>query len=136
MSPLKSPSASFGCCQVRLGEKKEEKMMKITRLTFLLYAAYFLSGCARTQLIADLGTQVLGVVFAFGGVAAAIALSVIGVKILVANATGSSYATSQGILALLGAIAGLVLMLLGPNIASSLVEALAGVPKTITVPQP
>jgi len=111
-------------------------MMKITRLTFLLYAAYFLSGCARTQLIADLGTQVLGVVFAFGGVAAAIALSVIGVKILVANATGSSYATSQGILALLGAIAGLVLMLLGPNIASSLVEALASVPKTITVPQP
>jgi len=103
---------------------------------FSLSVASMLSGCSGTALMADLGKQVLTVVFAFGGVAAAVGLSVIGVKILVGNATGSSYATSQGIMALLGAAAGLVLMLLGPNIASSLVEALAGVPKTITVPQP
>jgi len=103
---------------------------------FSLSVASMLSGCSGTALMADLGKQVLTVVFAFGGVAAAIALSVIGVKILVGNATGSSYATSQGIMALLGAIAGLVLMLLGPNIATSLVNALASVPKDITNPTP
>jgi len=103
---------------------------------FGLSVASMLSGCSGTALIADLGKQVLTVVFALGGAAAAIALSMIGVKIIVGNATGSSYATSQGIMALLGAVAGLVLMLLGPNIASSLVEALAGVPKTITIPTP
>jgi len=103
---------------------------------FGLSITSMLSGCSGTALMADLGKQVLTVVFAFGGVAAAVGLSVIGVKILVGNATGSSYATSQGIMALLGAAAGLVLMLLGPNIASSLVEALAGVPKTITIPTP
>ena len=105
-------------------------------ILFGLSDASMLSGCSGTALMADLGKQVLTVVFAFGGVAAAVGLSVIGVKILVGNATGSSYATSQGIMALLGAAAGLVLMLLGPNIASSLVEALAGVPKTITIPTP
>jgi len=103
---------------------------------FGLSVASMLSGCSGTALMADLGKQVLTVVFAFGGVAAAVGLSVIGVKILVGNATGSSYATSQGIMALLGAAAGLVLMLLGPNIATSLVEALAGVDKTITIPTP
>jgi len=112
------------------------KTRNVLLTIWFVSVASMLSGCSGTELMADLGRQVLTVVFAFGGIAAAIALSVIGVKILVGNATGSSYATSQGIMALLGAIAGLVLMLLGPNIASSLVNALANVPKTITIPTP
>jgi hypothetical protein len=71
----------------------------------------------KTMLMADLGKQMLTVVFAFGGVGAAI----IGVEILVGNATGSSHVASQGIMALLGVAAGLVLMLPGPNIAASIV---------------
>ena len=112
------------------------KTRNILLTIWFLSVSSMLSGCSGTALMADLGKQVLTVVFAFGGVAAAVGLSVIGVKILVGNATGSSYATSQGIMALLGAAAGLVLMLLGPNIATSLVNALAGVDKTITIPTP
>jgi hypothetical protein len=114
--------------------KKIIKTIHLSQVALLL--GLLLSGCSGTSLMADLGKQVLTVVFAFGGVAAAISLSIIGVKILVGNATGSSYATSQGIMALLGAAAGLVLMLLGPNIAASLVESLAGVPKNIVIPSP
>lgn len=92
------------------------------------------AGSAENSPLVQLGRSALSMVFVFGGIAAAIALSVIGVKMIIANATGSSYATAQGIMALLGAGAGLLIMLLGPSIAEALINAVAGVPKNIVIP--
>lgn len=111
--------------------------VRVTRVALpTLVMAAAMSGCSSTGIFAELGKKILTGVFAFGGVAGAIALSVIGVKILVANATGSSYATSQGIIALLGAGAGLILMLLGPSIADALIDSLSGISTEITIPTP
>jgi hypothetical protein len=104
-------------------------------LTFAMSQRVALAAPAQ-DIVGDLGKQVLGVVFSFGGLAGAIGAAVVGVKLIVGSASGSSYATSQAVLALLGVVGGIALMIAGPAISDAVLDALASVPKTITIPTP
>ncbi|MCL5998669.1 MAG: hypothetical protein M1546_21815 [Chloroflexi bacterium] len=99
-----------------------------------LSVAVLQAGCAGNAILVNLGQQILSLVFAIGGLAAAIVLAVIGVRLIIASATGSSYATTQAVFAFLGAAGGLVLMLTGPAIADAIIKSLASVQRTITLP--
>ena len=103
-------------------------------LIALFALSAFQAGCTGNTILIKLGQQVLSFVFAIGGLAAAITLAVIGVRLIIGSATGSSYATSQAVFAFLGAAGGLVLMLTGPSIADAIIKSLAGVQRTITIP--
>lgn len=92
------------------------------------------AGCTGNTILISLGQQVLSFVFAVGGLAAAITLAVIGVRLIIGSATGSSYATTQAVFAFLGAAGGLVLMLTGPSVADAIIKSLASVQRTITIP--
>jgi hypothetical protein len=95
-----------------------------------LLIASLLGGCSApiNQELYQLAVEVLGGVFAIGGAAAAVGFSVIGVKIIVGNAAGSSYRTTEGVLALVGAVTGLVLMIVGPSIAMEVWSVVSGQP--------
>jgi len=69
-----------------------------------------------------LGKETLGVIFAVGGVVAAIAGAVAGVRIILASATGSGYALGQAISSLVVVGIGLGLMIGGPEIAGQVVR--------------
>jgi len=71
----------------------------------------------------NLGKAALEVVFALGGVAAALAGSVAGIRLILANALGSGYALGQAISSLIVAMIGLGLMLFGPSMAAAVIEA-------------
>ena len=110
--------------------------LKLKRLLTMVTLALALLqvGCAGNAILVNLGQQILSLVFAIGGLAAAIVLAVIGVRLIIASATGSSYATTQAVFAFLGAAGGLVLMLTGPAIADAIIKSLASVQRTITLP--
>lgn len=104
-------------------------------LTIITFGLVILqAGCAGNAILVNLGQQILSLVFAIGGLAAAIVLAIIGVRLIIASATGSSYATTQAVFAFLGAAGGLVLMLTGPAIADAIIKSLANVQRNITLP--
>lgn len=89
-----------------------------------------------TGVIQTIAQTLLTIVFALGGAAAAVGSAYIGVQIMTGNAVGSSQTTSRALLALLGLVAGLVVMLSGPFFASQIIEAMAGVSRAIVIPTP
>jgi hypothetical protein len=103
-------------------------------LLIILGLSVLQAGCAGNAMLLNLGQQVLSLVFAVGGLASAIGLAVIGVRLIVGSTTGSSYASTQAVFALLGAACGLVLMLTGPTIADAIIKSLASVQRNITIP--
>jgi hypothetical protein len=112
---------------------------KLTR-----YAATFGMALALTQQLAfaaqgdpggaltNVGKAVLTAIFAIAGVAAAIVMSAIGLRLLIGAGTGSPYATSQSVLSFLAAGCGLLLALAGPTIAGMLIDAAASAGATST----
>jgi hypothetical protein len=75
----------------------------------------------------SLGTDALSVVFALGGVCAALAGTIAGIRLLLANVLGSGYALGQAISSLIVAMIGLALMLAGPSMASMIVRGVGGI---------
>lgn len=78
--------------------------------------------------IAQMG---LSLVFALGGAAVAIAAALIGVRLIVYSGISSSYGVSQVVLSLITLALGLVLMLVGPEIAGVIVKA---TPASVALP--
>lgn len=70
-----------------------------------------------------LGRAMLQTVFAIGGVAAAVAGAVSGVRLIINSALSSSYGVSQAVGSILVALIGLALMISGPAIAGEIVRA-------------
>ena len=75
--------------------------------------------------LTNVGKSILTAIFAIAGVAAAIVMSAIGLRLLIGAGTGSPYATSQSVLSFLAAGCGLLLALAGPTIAGMLIDAAA-----------
>lgn len=73
--------------------------------------------------LANVGKSILVAIFAIAGVAAAIVMSAIGLRLLIGAGTGSPYATSQSVISFLAAGCGLLLALAGPTIAGMLIDA-------------
>jgi hypothetical protein len=121
---------------------KEETMKRFILtyryVVFGLLVAIVLGGCADSgrATATTVAQRALSAVFMIGGAASAVGLSIIGVKIVFGNASNSGYNTSQGIMALVGAGVGLVLMLAGPSIASAVITSLADINASIPMPEP
>lgn len=82
--------------------------------------------------LTNVGRAVLSAIFAIAGVAAAIVMSAIGLRLLIGAGTGSPYATSQAVLSFLAAGCGLLLALAGPTVAGMLIDAAASAGATST----
>jgi len=67
------------------------------------------------------------VVFALGGICAALAGTIAGIRLLLANVLGSGYALGQAISSLIVTMIGLALMLAGPSMASMIVRGVGGI---------
>ncbi|MGQ9890088.1 MAG: hypothetical protein ACUVSX_16615 [Aggregatilineales bacterium] len=75
--------------------------------------------------VQGMGTAVLRVVFGIGGVAAAAAGAVSGVRLIASSALSSGYGVSQAVGSVVVALIGLALMISGPAIAGEIVRTTA-----------
>jgi hypothetical protein len=74
----------------------------------------------------EIAKRIIQGIFFIAGVAAAVVMAAIGLKILIASGAESGYGVSKGIYALLGAGAGLVIAFAGPAIAGIIIGAAEG----------
>ena len=88
----------------------------------------------RGDVLVDLGTSLLQFVLTCAGVATAVGGAVVGLRLIIAASTGSSYAASQAVFALLGVGGGLVLAIAGPEIGKAIINATSSLSRNITVP--
>lgn len=113
-------------------------MTKLYRYCYLSALAFALSqqvamASSSEDVIVSLGIKILNVVLTLAGVAAAVGGAAVGLRLIVGSATGSSYAMSQAIFALMGVVGGLALALLGPKIGEAIITSV-GATKSIVVP--
>jgi|GEM_PF-1837933 len=105
-------------------------------LAVVLTAAIAPPAYAAGDPIITLGTQVLGVILSLVGAFAAVCGAAVGLRLVVGSGTGSSYAMSQAVFALIGVVAGVALAMFGPYIAKAVMTAAqtGGATKDIPVP--
>ena len=74
----------------------------------------------------QIAKRIIQGIFFIAGVAAAVVMAAIGLKILIASGAESGYGVSKGIYALLGAAVGLVIAFAGPALAGIIIGAAEG----------
>ena len=86
--------------------------------------------------LVEMGQKLLGIVFTVGGIAAAVGGGIIGIRLIIGSAAGSSHTVSHAVMAAMGLLFGFAMVIGGPALAQMIVDGMASVPKTIPQPTP
>ena len=89
---------------------------------------------ASTDVVLDLATTILGLLFRVGGAAAALVCAITGIKMMLSSVGESSRGFSSGLFNLFVVAFGVVLTFLGPTIAENLIKGVGTIKKDIYVP--